>query len=214
MRTLLVLMSICCVAMGTWSVYVQPFRDQAASLAKVAELGGTTTSVSANGPDWQRRLVETILGKDQFINVQTADLRNCRVNAADVETLAGLRYLKSFLLDRAEVNDSNVAVLKVMSPLEELSLTYTQVSDDGLRQLTQLANLHTLHLTGAPITDASVEELSAMLSLRELYIRWTKISPDGVARLRQALPACAIHHHVLRQSPPATANSDADEPLL
>lgn len=212
MRTLLVLMSVCCVAMGAWTVYVQPYRAQSASLAHVLELGGTVQSVSANGPAWQRPLVESMVGSKQFIHVEKVDFRGLRVSAADVSALSGLRYLKSLYLDRAEVNDGNIGALAAMTALEDLSLVYTQISDSGLSRLAGLTKLRTLYLTGVPITDASVPTLAARPSLRELYIRWTKISSDGALRLVESLPECAVHHHEIQPTAAVAGNADGVAP--
>ncbi|MBA3481520.1 MAG: hypothetical protein H0T51_06870 [Pirellulales bacterium] len=211
MRTLLLATSVVCIAMGAWTIYVQPFRAQAASRARVGDLGGKTSAVTATGPDWHRWLVETMVGSDQFIHVDRADLRGCRVSAADVPPIAGLRYLKTLYLDRAEVTDENIAALARMSELEELSLTYTSISDEGLARIAALPSLRTLHLTGIPITDASLGSLAHAPWLREIYIRWTKVTPDGVERLRRALPNCQIHHHVI-QAPAAAATASSGEP--
>lgn len=208
MRTLLIIMSLCCVAMGAWTIYVQPFRAQAASLAKVGDLGGSTSGVAASGPVWHRWLIEAMVGKEQFVHVERADLRNCRVSAADVPLLAGLKFLKTLHLDRAEVTDENIAALTRMTNLRELSLTYTRISDEGLAQIARLPNLRTLHLTGVPISDASLKPLAAAAELRELYVRWTRITADGANKLQKALPNCMVHHHEIQQAP--AADSDAD----
>lgn len=210
MRTLLLVTTLVCVAMGAWTIYVQPFRAQAASRVQVSDLGGTTSALTAPGPNWHRWLVETMVGPEQFIHVARADLRGCRVSSADVPPIAGLRYLKTLYLDRAEVTDENIAALASMSELEELSLTYTSVSDKGLARIATLPSLRTLHLTGVPITDASLDSLAHAPWLREIYIRWTKVTPEGVERLQRALPNCQLHHHVIQT--PAAATPNAGEP--
>jgi hypothetical protein len=197
--------------MGAWTVYVQPFRAQAASLAKVGDLGGSTSGVTAHGPGWHRWLVETMVGRDQFIHIERADLRTCRVTAADVPSLAGLPFLKALHLDRAEVTDANVAALTRMTELQELSLTYTRISDDGLAQIVRLPNLRTLHLTGVPISDKSVNTLATAEALQELYVRWTKITAKGAGALQHALPNCLVHHHEIQPLSTATADASSVE---
>jgi hypothetical protein len=198
MRTLLAFMTAVAVAMAVWSAYVQPFRAQRDALTKIAALGGQSSSVAASGPNWQKWLVETMVGSNQFVHVVTADLRHSRVTSADVSTLAGLKFLKVLYLDRAEVTDSNVSALSQMSDLETLSLTYTRLTDEGLAQLVRLRKLRVVYLTGVPITDKAVNTLSSMSMLQELYIRWTRISTSGALRLRKKLTSCAVHHHEIR----------------
>lgn len=199
-RSFLVFTALCCLALGAWSLYVQPYRDQAVSLSRLADLGGTTTSVGAAGPAWQRWLVQAFVGSQGFVEVRTADLRGRKITAADVQSLSGLIFLESLRLDRAELNDENVAAIARMSDLTELSLTYTKLSDEGLRDLIRLPKLEKLHLTGVPVTDDGVALLASMSSINELFIRWTKITNDGAERLRASLPNCRIHHHEVQQA--------------
>jgi hypothetical protein len=210
MRSLLLATSLCCVAMGVWTVYVQPYRDQAASLAKVSELGGLASSVGAPGPGWHRWLVETMVGPNQFVHVNRLDLRGRRVRASDVQSLNGLRFMRTLYLDRAEVTDSNVAVLGRMNELQELSLTYTQITDGGLATIVKLPKLRSLHLTGVPISDASVESLAQASLLEAVYLRWSGVTSQGAQRLAAALPKCRVHHHQIQQA--ADTPSRTSEP--
>lgn len=194
-RTFLGFTAICCAVLGAWSLYVEPFRNQAVSLAKLDEMGGTSTTVGASGPAWQRWLVEAFVGPQGFVEVRTVDLRRSHVTAEDVKSLAGLIYLQSLRIDRSELNDENISAIGRMSDLTELSMTYTKLSDDGLRFISQLPKLEKLQLTGVPITDAGITQLASMVSINELFIRWTKITNSGAERLRQALPNCRVHHH-------------------
>jgi hypothetical protein len=199
-RSFLVFTAICCLALGAWSLYVQPYRDQAVSLSRLCDLGGTTTSVGAAGPSWQRWLVEMFVGPQGFVEVRTADLRGRTIAAKDVSSLSGLIYLQSLRIDRAELNDENIAAIARMSGLTELSMTYTKVGDDGLREVTRLPKLEKLHLTGVPVTDNGAALLASMPSANELFIRWTKITNAGAERLRAALPNCRVHHHEAMQA--------------
>jgi len=213
-RSLLGLMTLCCASMWIWTLYVQPFRVQAASLKRVNELGGATVSAEFQGSKWQQWLVQKMVGPKQFVEVQSVDLRGRPVKSSDINALSGLRHLKSLHLDRAEVSDANVAALANMAKLEQLSLTYTQIGDDGLSQLGRMANLKTLYLTGAPVSDKSIGLLTQLPSLRALYVRWTNISADGVEQLRKGLPNCAVHHHEIQRASTAPAEpkaSNADE---
>jgi hypothetical protein len=194
-RSFLVFTALCCLALGAWSLYVQPYRDQAVSLSRLDDMGGTTTTVGAAGPHWQRWLVEAFVGPQGFVEVRTADLRGRKITAEDVQSLSGLIYLERLRIDRAELNDENIAAIARMSKLTELSMTYTKIGDEGLREVTQLPKLEKLHLTGVPVTDDGVALLASMPAVNELFIRWTKITNDGAERLRASLPNCRVHHH-------------------
>lgn len=195
LRSLLVLFTAIAVALALWSVYVQPFRAQRDSVAHLSKLGARFTEAEAQGPAWQRRLVEWMLGDKQFVYVENVDASNCRLTEADVPKLAGLHFVKALALDRADVNDANAFAIGQLGTLERLAIPYTHLTDVGIHQIARLKQLRTLFLTGVPVTDAAVSDLSALTQLRSLYIRWTKITLTGAEKLRSALPNCAVHHH-------------------
>jgi hypothetical protein len=198
LRTLFVLMTVCCLLAGAWSVYVNPFRLEQQSLAAVNRLQGNVAKTSADGPAWQRWLVTKFLGDDAFVHVTQVDLSGTRVDDKELPSLSGLTHLEKLNLDNTQVTDDGTAVLRVMHALKDLSLRYTNISDRTAAHLTALAALQTVTLTGAKITDAAVDDLAKHAALKELYIRWTRITNPGADRLRAALPNCAIHFHALQ----------------
>ena len=74
LRTLFVLISICCVLLGLWSIYVNPFRRQAQSRAAAVRLQGDVVVLPAPGPPWFRWIVAAMLGPDEFVQVVKLDL--------------------------------------------------------------------------------------------------------------------------------------------
>jgi hypothetical protein len=207
LRTLFVLMTVCCLLVGAWSVYVNPFRLEQQSLATVNRLQGNAAKTRAEGPGWQRWLVTTFLGDDAFVHVTQVDLSGTRVDDKELPLLSGLTHLEKLNLDNTEITDDGTTVLRAMPALKELSLRYTNVSDRTAAHLAALAALQTVTLTGAKITDAAVDDLAKHAALKELYIRWTRITNPGADRLRAALPNCAIHFHALAD--PAAETSPA-----
>ncbi|MCC6494290.1 MAG: hypothetical protein IT424_14860 [Pirellulales bacterium] len=197
LRSLLLLTVACCAVLGVWTVHVQPFRDQAASLKGVTEMGGTFETVRVDGPAWRRWIVQRMVGPDSYVHVRRVDLRGRTVSADGVSALAGLRFLENLYLDRAEVNDDAALALAPMQGLQELSLCYTGLSDQGLVRLGPMPHLRTLYLTGVPVSDASVDNLARHAELAEVYLRWTGFTASGVAELKARLPQCAVHHHQL-----------------
>jgi Leucine-rich repeat (LRR) protein len=197
LRTLFVLMTICCALLGLWSMYVNPYRKQAQSLAVVNRLKGEVQAVSAEGPAWHRWLVTTMLGRDAFSHVTYVDLTGRQLNDEELRSLSGLTYLESLALDRTSITDEGASVYRAMPNLSVISLRYTSVSDGTARNLAVLPNLKTLYLTGTRFSDDAIPDLSKLQGLDELYIRWTKISEAGATQLRRELPTCAVHFHAL-----------------
>lgn len=197
LRTLFILTTLCCLAVGAWAVYVNPFRAEAQSLTEVKRLQGEFEVKPAEGPGWQRWLVTTFNGKDAFAHVTKVDLSGRKVDDATLRALAGLTHLQELKLDYTPVTDAGAANLKTMRELRRLSLRYTGIADKSAEHLAALPNLEIVHLTGAKMTDAAVEKLGQHPAMKEIYIRWTQITNDGAARLAKALPNCAVHHHAL-----------------
>lgn len=197
LRTLFVLMTLCCLLAGTWSLYVNPYRLQLQSLAEVNRLQGNSAKTRAEASGWQRWLVTTFLGNDAFVYVTEVDLAGRKVDDAALRSLAGLKHLQKLSLDYTQITDDGAVVLRSMPELQNLSLRYTNVSDRSAEHLAALPNLRTAYLTGTKMTDAAVDNLARHSAMSELYIRWTQISNAGADRLAAALPHCAVYHHAL-----------------
>lgn len=188
LRTLILAMTVVCLLLGAWSIFVNPFRQQANSLALVYRLKGDATVVPSSGPAWQGLLVETMLGDDTFVDVTVVDLSG---RAVDDEALAGLRGLKSLTrlnLDRTFITDAGTEAIASFPRLLELSLRFNRLGDPTVQHLAHLNRLHTLYLTSTGVTDESIPHLAKLRGPVDLYIRWTQISAAGADRLRRLLP--------------------------
>ena len=148
LRALFVMMTLCCVLLGLWSVFVNPFRRQAESLAALQRLPVEVTTYPARGTAWQRWLVTTMLGEDAFVEVDAIELRGPRIDDAVIKELSGLRRLRSLTLEQTEVTDAGLLVIGSMRQLQALTLTYSLVTDRGINRLKSLPELSTLKLTG------------------------------------------------------------------
>lgn len=199
LRSLFVLMTLCCIVVGVWSVHVNPFRVQRQSLAAVYRLNGTAQQESAKGSAFKQWLVTKSLGEDAFVHVTEVDLRGKNVDDAALAELAGLWQLEILKLDGTKITDDGMRILLSMPRLKELHLRHTNLSDRAAATLAALPQLETVYLTGTKMTDASVDELAKRTTMTTAYIRWTQISNEGAARLAAALPHCAVYHHALVQ---------------
>jgi Leucine Rich repeat len=197
LRTLFLLVSACCLMLGGWSIYVNPYRLQSQSLTSAACLQGEVIVLPASGPPWYRWIITSILGHDAFIQVIKLDLANKPIDDAELRTLGGLCYLQKLNLDHTQITDASIPALASMQDLMSLSARYTNLSDRSAPSIAQLQGLQSLSLTGTQLTDASVDKLGKLKELKELYIRWTRISNDGAEQLKKLLPDCAIYHSAL-----------------
>jgi hypothetical protein len=190
-------MTLCCIVVGMWSVYVNPYRLQRRSLAAVYRLNGTAQLANAEGSQFQRWLVTTSLGDDAFVYVTEVDLRGQQVDDAALEQLSALAHVQTLKLDLTQITDAGIDVLRAMPRLKTLHLRHTKISDRSAATLAALPRLETVYLTGTKMTDAAVDDLARRSTMTTAYIRWTQITNEGAARLAAALPRCAVVHHAL-----------------
>ena len=197
LRSLFVLMTLCCFAFGVWGAYVSPYRLQMQSLVALNRLEGSSKPVADEGPGWQRWLVTKLLGDEAFVRIEAVDLSNRKVTAKDLRSLSGLCFLKTLFLDYTKVTDDSLGTLRSMPGLRNLSLRYTNISDPGVKHISALSNLRNVTLTGSKISDGAIDDLARLKQLNTLFIRWTRITSAGAERLQKELPNCEIYHHSL-----------------
>ena len=193
MRSLLATMFLVAVSASVWSLFVMPYRNQLMAVRAASEVGGQMTMTASDGADWHRRLVETLLGKDSFVHVQSLDLRNTAADDKLVQHIRAMWQLETVLLDGCNVSDVGVIFLSGLSRLETLSLRYTQTTDSSLQSLKTLPALKELRLTGTDISDEGLNFLASMTSLEEVYARWTQATEPGAAALKERMPQCEVH---------------------
>ncbi len=82
------------------------------------------------------------------------------------------------------VADKDMANVKRLTSLTELTLARTQVSDAGLAHLKDLKNLRRLVLDGCTIGDQGLAHLNELPDLTELTLARTQVSDAGLAHLK------------------------------
>ncbi len=204
LRGLLLLTTLFCVLMGAWSLYVRPYARQAAVIDTLAPLQATIQAYDVGGGRLHEWLVTLALGPERFVHVTSVVLPGAKVTDDTLLDIVDLVYLKELRIDRAKVSSEAVAALASLRRLEILSLRYTAIDDPAVEALSRLPRLRKLYLTGTLTSDAAVESLARLASLKDLFIRYTAITNEGVAALKQALPGCAVHHHVIKPVSPRT----------
>jgi hypothetical protein len=127
-----------------------------------------TAHPKPRGPAWLRNL----LGGDFFDDVVFADLR-----ISETCVIPG---------------DEAVKHIAKLPALQELDLSFTEVTDAGLRHISKLDRLQRLELAYTDVSDAGVEHLRSLGGLKDLWITRTKITEEGVEQLQEALPECEI----------------------
>ena len=138
------------------------------------------------------------------------------VNVAGARELARLTNLKSLRLYSVDIDDTAFAELRTLVRLEELDLSHTRITDEGLTVIENMPHLKTLELHRHPawylkqqltdacvrtilrlpelerlslsgkITNAGLEQLVRSPKLKSLGLYATEISGDGLAALAQS----------------------------
>lgn len=212
LRGFFVLVTILCVALGTWIV---PAERQRRAVAAIEALHGRVTYAD----DTQTKATPTTLlrrwlPRDCFNEVRTVCLSSTAVTDAQLTNVEWLADLREFDLDVTQVTDAGLAHLRAMKRLKRLSLNGTQVTDAELAHLRALTALEWLQLNGTRVTGAGLDHLQAMADLellclkgtqvadpalvhlrpltglKMLDLRGTRVTDAGLAGLQQALPKC------------------------
>lgn len=211
MRTMLVVVSMTCVALAVW---VAPVERQRRAVAAIKALGGRVTYVenksASVSPFWrwlpqayQDEVEEVSLTGTNVTDTELAHLGaltglqkiylyDTRLTDAGLAHLKCLTKLKKLELNHNQVTDAGLAHLREMIGLQRLGLSGTQVTDAGLAQLQGLTGLQWLTLDQTQITDAGVPCLQRLTELEVLSLRGTHVTGAGLAQLREALPNCYI----------------------
>ena len=212
MRTMLVVVSMICVALAVW---VAPVERQRRAVAAIEALDERATYVENKraivSPFWrwlpqayQNEVAEVSLTGTKVTDAELAHLGaltglqkirlyDTRLTDAGLVHLKCLTKLKKLELSHNQVTDVGVAHLREMIGLQRLGLSGTQVTDAGLAQLQGLTGLQWLTLDQTQITDAGMSCLQRLTKLEVLSLRNTHVTGAGLAQLRETLPNCHIY---------------------
>lgn len=91
-----------------------------------------------------------------------------------------------------DAEDSVLSHLAHLSGLEELYLSNTKVSDNGLRKLNTLRNLKRLYIYHTGISDFGLLNLIQLAGLKTLTCSGTGATEEGLNRFRQLMPGCKV----------------------
>jgi len=110
----------------------------------------------------------------------------------EVAPLKHLKHVKEISLHRTKVTSTGLENLAHLTRLEKLFLTDTPIDDRGLVHLSKLNNLKVLGMSGTAVSDAGLKHLKELRGLESLFLIGTKVTDQGVEALSSLLPACDI----------------------
>ncbi len=211
LRTLLVLVTIGCLAGGWW---INRAFQQRAAVRRFYQLTAnrqdqhgdslTTMGYRYQGkdeyykpivPKWLHWLRDMI-GEECFGEVTGVQLLDTPATNDDLKHLAVLPSVERIWLSSTKVDDAGMPLLKVCPKLKYLVLNDIALTDEGIFHLTAFQDLEGLSLNGTKITDAGLVHLARLPRLKELWLRNTAITDAGYQKLQAALPQCQIQADV------------------
>lgn len=197
LRTVLVLVTLLCIALSLWVV---PAERQRETVAAIEKLGGDPgyvgplTSDSFPAPFLRRWLpaVYRWLPPVYLDEIEYVDFDDTQVADAGLAHLQGLTGLRWLSFNNTKVTDAGLARLQGLTGLQGLHLQGTEITDAGLVYLHALAGLQELVLDDTKVTDAGLIHLQGLTDLQCLFLDGTQVTDAELAHLRKALPNCRI----------------------
>ena len=193
LRTLLVVVTLICVALSLWVV---PAERQRRTVAAIEAMGGWVDYVpflvlvegsGVSDPRASEAFPVTLLRRwlptDYFDEVLQVHFRNARLTDVGVARLRGLTSLQTVTLDNVEGSDDLLVQLQERTGLQQLFLGGSQVTDAGVAHLQMLTGLQDLSLGGSQVTDAGMVYLRGLTSLQQLSLANTQVTDAGLAYL-------------------------------
>ena len=225
LRTLLVALTLACLACGFW---MNGSLRQRAAVRYLVALNAAHRRVPVGGgmwgggggpaegidmqvlayraqgrddhhrPDipWWQRPVAAVLGEEACGEVTGVQLMQLPATDGDLQYVARLPSIERINLLGTEVTDAGLVHLRSCPLLTFISLEDTAISDAGLVHLAVHQRLEGLSLSGTKITDAGLARLAKLKQLKQLWLGKTAITNDGYKQLTAALPDCDIQADV------------------
>jgi Leucine Rich Repeat (LRR) protein len=88
-------------------------------------------------------------------------------------------------LEKYAIRDDALTSLPSLRRLRTLSLTFTQITDEGVAVLGRMPQLEILGMSSPQITNASMDHLTKLQNLRWLGVEVSQMDKKGVARLAE-----------------------------
>lgn len=135
------------------------------------------------------------------------ELQRSRVRDSDLpKFLAWVPHLEEIDVSATKVTDEGIRAIAAMPRLRKVSVSGVKISKAAVEHLAALQELTDLYLVATPLSDDAIEALAKLTSLRRLSVSGSKLSEEGVERLRQSLPGTAITaESLVSRSPAGTA---------
>jgi len=151
--------------------------------AALALLIASIASPASDSTDW----ISALGGKfkqDAAGNVVAVDLRGAWIHDSQMIELARMPKLEQLDLSHTRITDEGMLYLKTAPGIVDLNLFYTeQITDQGMNAIKTWKSLKRLNLRGTRISDGTLETISHLTQLEALDIANTQITDNGLDSL-------------------------------
>lgn len=111
-----------------------------------------------------------------------------QIEDEDLAILKLLPGLRGLYLNQTPISDAGLKHVAGLKRLIVLGLTGTKITDAGLKELAGLQNLELLQLSDTAITDVGLKEVAKFKKLRRLLVTNTRVTEGGIGELKEVLP--------------------------
>jgi len=133
--------------------------------------------------DWIARLGGKIV-RDPMGRIVAVNLRGSWINDADMIELARLPDLEQLDLSHTRISDEGMLNLKPAPKIKDLKLFYSEwITDQGMTAIKDWKHLKRLDLRGTRISDGTLEIVSHLTGLEALDIAHTEVTDLGLDHL-------------------------------
>jgi internalin A len=143
----------------------------------------TSALYAFDSPDW----ISALGGKvrqDRTGNVVAVDLRGSWAYDSELIEIARLTHLEQLDLSHTRISDEGMLYLRPAPGITDLNLYYAeQITDQGMSAIKEWKHLKRLNLRGTRISDGTLEIVSHLTQLEALDIANTPVTDNGLDSL-------------------------------
>jgi len=176
LRTLLVLVLLVGTTLGLIGMHLQTTEKQRRAAAALDKIGAGVSYAGENQPG-----LLTFAGREYFQQPIAVGFQGPlrEEDLANIEVLSGLEFLS---LSNSQLSDADMAHFSSLRRLCTFHLVRSRATGSGLRHL-KAANLRSLDLCWSPIDDDGLKYVGQLSTLTVVNLNRTRITDAGLAHL-------------------------------
>lgn len=135
-------------------------------------------ALSRGGRRFKLRAVKLPMGAFESLgrvkNIDTVDLLGCLFDSSKLGNLKGMTALEHLTLSQSNLTDEGVPGLLQVTSLNDLEVSWTNLTPAGIARLCALPKLERLEMSGMTVTEHLLRAFAASRPLKGLCLRSTK----------------------------------------